>query len=201
MKKMLPDFPKLRIELNRKLRSDFEKQTHIRAPLVAEIKVVAQHEGKGGSYEAEDGQVKRIEPQHVRVPVEAPVVSEPSFMYEEALKMIHKAAEEMARKQTKILFETVHAAVEEVGNSLDAEGQPISAELILKMWEKIHFDFDKLGKPKMPTLVFNPIQSERVKKELERIHTEPQLIKRRKEIMNVKLVDFYDRESRRKLVD
>lgn len=198
---MLPDFPKLRIELNRKLRSDFEKHTHIRAPLVAEIKVVAQHEGKGGSYETEDGHIKQIDPQHVSVPVEAPVVSESSFTYDEALKIIYKAAEQMARKQTKMIFETVHEAVEEVGNSLDAEGQPISAELILKMWEKIHFDFDKLGKPKMPTLVFNPIQSEKVKQELERIHTEPQLIKRRKEIMNGKLVDFYDRESRRKLVD
>src|SRR4030095_3191673 len=98
---MLPDFPKLRIELSRKLLSDFQKQTHIRAPLVAEIKVVAQHEGKGGTYETEDGQVKRIDPKHVSVPVEAPAVSEPSFLYEDALKMIHQAAEEMARKQTK----------------------------------------------------------------------------------------------------
>lgn len=198
---MLPDFPKLRIELSRKLRSDFEKQTHLRAPLVAEIKVVAQHEGKGGTYETEDGQVKRIAPQHVSVPVEAPVVSDPSFTYEVALKMIYEAAEQMARKQTKILFEAVNEAVEEVGNSLDAEGQPISAELILRMWERMHFDFDKQGKPKMPTLVFNPIQTERVKGQLERLHKEPNLIERRKEIMNVKLMDFYDRESRRKLVD
>jgi hypothetical protein len=198
---MLPDFPKLRIELSRKLLSDFQKQTHIRAPLVAEIKVVAQHEGKGGTYETEDGQVKRIDPKHVSVPVEAPAVSEPSFLYEDALKMIHQAAEEMARKQTKMLFETVHEAVEEVGNAFDAKGQPISAELILKMWERMHFDFDKHGKPKMPTLVFNPVQEERVKAQLERLHREPQLIKRRKEIMNLKLANWYDRESRRKLVD
>lgn len=198
---MLPDFPKLRIELTRKLRSDFEKQTHIRAPLVAEIKVVAQHEGKGGTYETEDGQVKRIDPKHVSVAVDAPAVPEPSFLYEQALEMIHQAAEEMAKKQTKMLFDTVHEAVEEVGNSLNAQGQPISAELILKMWERMHFDFDKQGKPKMPTLVFNPIQTENVKEQLERLHKEPHLIKRRKEIMNAKLVDYYDRESRRKLVD
>jgi len=198
---MLPDFPKLRIELSRKLRSDFEKQTHVQAPLVAEVKVVAQHEGSGGTYEREDGEVKRITPKQVSVPLDWTFSSGPTFTYEEALKIINNAAEKMAREQTRSLFAAVDEAVNEVGNALDAKGQPISAELILKMWERMHFDFDKQGKPKMPTLVFNPIQTEKVKDQLERLHKEPQLIKRRKEIMNAKLVDYYDRESRRKLVD
>jgi hypothetical protein len=198
---MLPDFPKLRIELSRKLRSDFKKQTDLRAPIVAEIKVVAQHEGKGGSYETEDGEIKRIEPQQVSVPVNSPVASSPSFGYEDALRTIHEAADEMARKQTKMLFATLHEAVEEVGNSLDAEGQPLSAELILKMWERIQLDFDEQGNPKMPTLVFNPIQHQRVEEQFRRLATEPDLMKRRREIMNRQRLDWYDRESHRKLVD
>lgn len=198
---MLPDFPKLRIELTRKLLSDFEKQKHVKAPLLAEIRVVAQHEGSGGTYETEDGQIKQLNPKHVTVPVESPIVPGLSFTYEEALKSICDAAEKMARAQTKSLFAAVHEAVDEVGNAVDAKGQPISAELILKVWERMRFDFDKLGKPKMPTLVFNPIQAERIKHEFERLHKEPQLVKHSKEIMNMKLTDWYDRESRRKLVD
>lgn len=198
---MLPDFPKLRIELSRKLRSDFEKQTGLRAPLVAQIKVVAQHEGKGGSYETEDGEIKRIEPQQVSVPVHSPVLSSPSFGYEDALRMVHEAAEKMARKQTKMLFSRLNEAVEEVGNSLDAQGQPLSAELILKMWETMQFDFDEQGNPKMPTLVFNPVQKQNVEEQFRRLESEHQLRKRRREIMNRKRLDWYDRESRRKLVD
>lgn len=198
---MLPDFPKLRIELSRKLRSDFEKQTGLRAPLVAQIKVVAQHEGKGGSYETEDGEIKRIEPQKVSVPVHSPVLSSPSFGYEDALRMVHEAAEKMARKQTKMLFSRLNEAVEEVGNSLDAQGQPLSAELILKMWETMQFDFDEQGNPKMPTLVFNPVQKQKVEEQFRRLESEHQLRKRRREIMNRKRLDWYDRESRRKLVD
>lgn len=198
---MLPDFPKLRLKLTRKLRSDFEKQTRLQAPLIAQIKVVAQHEGFGGTYETEDGLVKRIEPQHVSVPIEFPIISGPSFTYEYALKIVGDAAIKMAREKTKSLFAAVHQAVDEVGNAVDAEGKPITAELILEAWERMDFDFDDHAKPKMPTLVFNPIQAERVKSEFERLEKEPQLAKRRQEIMNLKLADWYDRESRRKLVD
>ncbi|HEV7744177.1 MAG TPA: hypothetical protein VGO56_04195 [Pyrinomonadaceae bacterium] len=189
------------MELNRKLQADFKKQTNLRAPLVAEIGVVAQHEGKGGSYETEDGMVKLIEPQHVSVPLESPVVSSPSFGYDDALRMVHEAAEKMAREQTRMLFAKVHEAVEEVGNSLDAQGQPLRAELILEMWERMQFDFDELGKPKMPTLVFNPVQRSNVVEQFRRLKNEPQLRMREEEIMNRKRLDWYDRESRRKLVD
>src|SRR6267142_421421 len=186
---MLPDFPKLRIELSRKLRSDFKKQTDLRAPLVAEIKVVAQHEGKGGSYETEDGEIKRIEPQEMSVQVDSPAASGPSFGYEDALRMVHEAAEEMARKQTRTLFATLNEAVEAVGNSFDAQGQPLSAELILKMWERMQIDFDEQGNPKMPTLVFNPVQKPNVEEQFRRLKHEPQLRKRRQEIMNRKRLD------------
>jgi hypothetical protein len=198
---VLPDFPKLRIELSRQLRSDFRRQTHHQAPLVAEIQPVVQHEGSGGTYEREDGEVKRITPKQTSVPLEWTIGSDPSFAYNDALKIINDAAVKMAREQTRSLFTAVDEAVNEVGNALDAKGQPISAELILNMWEKMHFDFDKLGKPQMPTMVFNPVQEERIKREFERLHNEPQLVKRHNEIMNIKLADWYDRESRRKLVD
>jgi hypothetical protein len=198
---MLPDFPKLRIELSRKLRSDFEKQTGLRAPLVARIKVVAQHEGKGRSFETEDGEIKRIDPEQVSVPVNSPVLSSPSFGYEDALRMVHEAAETMARKQTRMLFTKLNEVIEEVGNSLDARGQPLSAELILDMWEKMQFDFDERGQPKMPELVFNPVQRSNVEEQFRRLKSEPQLRERGIEIMNRKRLDWYDRESRRKLVD
>lgn len=198
---MLPDFPKLRIELTRRLQSEFKKQTRLRAPLVAQIKVVAQHEGKGGSYQTEDGEIKAIDQKQVSVPVESPLASGPSFGYEDAFKKVDEAAEKMARKETKILFASLNEAVEEVGNAIDAQGQPLSAELILKAWETIQIDFDEKGNPKMPTLVFNPIQKQNVEEQFRRLKNEPQLMERHQEIMNRKRLDWYDRESRRKLVD
>jgi hypothetical protein len=100
-----------------------------------------------------------------------------------------------------MLFSTLHKSVEEVGNTLDAKGQPLTAEMILKMWETMLINFDEQGNPQMPTLVFNPIQEERVKEQFRRLETEPELIKRKQEIMNRQKLDWYDRESNRKLVD
>ena len=91
--------------------------------------------------------------------------------------------------------------MEEVGNSLDAGGQPLTAEMILRVWDRMDFDFDKQGRPKMPTLVFNPIHRQRVDEQFRRIANEPELIKLKQDIMNRKKLDWYDRESRRKLVD
>ena len=197
---MLPDFPKLRIELSRRLHAEFKREVHRQAPLLAQIKVVAQHEGKGGSYETEDGEIKSIKQRRSSVPL-GPLESGPAFGYAEARSSVAAAAAEMGRAQTKMLFERLDEEVAEVGNSLDAGGQPLSAEMILSLWDRMQFDFDRYGRPKMPTLVFNPIHHERVDEQFKRLATEPKLIKLKRDIMNRKRLDWDDRESRRKLVD
>lgn len=198
---MLPDFPKLKSQIGRRLMAEYKREVDLRAPLVAQVRTVAIHEGKGGSYETEDGEIKDNTLKEMGVTVELPTASIPSFGPEEALNMMRKAAEEMGRKKTKSLLTAVSEVTEEVGNAVDAGGQPLSAELILKTWETMQFSFDEDGKPNMPTLVFHPIQEERVKEAFRRIETEPELRKRRDEIINRHRLDWYDRESNRKLAD
>lgn len=198
---MLPDFPKLKSQLHRQLMAAYKHEVTLRAPLVAQVRSVAIHEGKGGSYETEDGEIKENTLKELSVSVELPTASIPSFGPEEALKMMREAAEGMARKKTKSLIGAVTEVTEEVGNTVDAGGQPLSAELILKLWDTIRFSFDEDGKPNMPTLVFNPIQEARVKEAFRRIETEPELRKRRDEIINRHRLEWYDRESNRKLAD
>lgn len=199
---MLPDFPKLKRHLGRQLIAAFKREVALSAPLVSQVRSVAQHEGSGGSYETEDGEIKQRTPQEMSVPVESPdAEAVPSFGPEDAFQNMRDAAKSMASKKTKALFSAIEEATEEVGNSLDAKGQPISAEMILKMWETMRISFDEQGKPQMPTFVFNPVQEERFKEAFRRLETEPELMKRREEIINRQRLDWYDRESNRKLVD
>ena len=179
----------------------YKHEVALRAPLVAQVRSVAIHEGKGGSYETEDGDIKETTTKAVSVSVERPSASKPSFGFEEALHVMREAAEGMARKKTKSLLNAVSDVTEEVGNTVDAGGQSLSAELMLKVWETMSFSFDDDGKPQMPTLVFNPVQEERVKEAFRRLETEPALRKRRDEIINRHRLDWYDRESNRKLAD
>jgi hypothetical protein len=199
---MLPDFPKLKGQLGRKLTATFKREVDVNAPLVAQIRSVAQHEGRGWSYETVDGDIKEMMPKKMTVQVESPdAESVPSFGPDDALQKLREAAKSMASKKTKALFSALTEATEEVGNALDAEGQPLSAELILKMWESMHISFDEQGKPQMPKFIFNPIQEQRFKEEFRRLETEPELMKRREEIINRQRLNWYDRESNRKLVD
>jgi hypothetical protein len=50
-------------------------------------------------------------------------------------------------------------------------------------------------------MVINPIQAPRLAKELKRMETEPNLIKRFEELLVQKKRDWDDREANRKLVD
>jgi len=63
------------------------------------------------------------------------------------------------------------------------------------------FSFDESGNWQRPTFVLNPIQAPRLRKELERMETEPNLIRRFEELLVQKKRDWDDREANRKLVD
>lgn len=53
-------------------------------------------------------------------------------------------------------FETILGVTEAVGNSIDSQGQPLSADSILRLYEMIEIDFDQEGNPRMPSLFVNP---------------------------------------------
>src|ERR1041385_3789438 len=107
------------------------------------------------------------------------------------------ANQEINEAQRKALFETLNRTVP----SLDAGGRPISAELIIEMWESMDFSFDEAGNWQRPTMVINPIQVPRVKKELLRLESEPCLIRQFEELLAKKKRDWDDREASRELVD
>lgn len=198
---MLPDYPRFKSRMSKRLLALFNREVEARAPLVAQIRVVARHEGNNGSYETEEGDINEMNLQRTTVPIELPMESIPSLEIDELVRKVKDLAEVMARKKTRALFAAVETAVEGAGTSVDAQGQPLTAELMLKAWETMVIDFDENAKPELPTTVLNPVQSARFMEQLQRLDTEPELIRRRREMIERQRLDWYDRESRRKLVD
>jgi hypothetical protein len=198
---MLPDFPQLKTDLHQRLLFILRSEIAARGGIVSQIGVVSKHEGDKWTFDTVDGDVKEIQPKTIAATVEVPIIPKPSFGLEDMVEKIKEMAQSMAEQQTKMLFSSVSEAVEEVGNVVDAKGQRLSAELILQMLETVQIDFDERGNPRLPTLVLNPVQTERLKEQLQRIETEPELRKKRQEIINRQREDWYDRESNRKLVD
>lgn len=107
----------------------------------------------------------------------------------------------LAESTQKLIFDTISTTVEAIGNSIDAKGQKLTAELILDAWDKIESSFDDKDNWLQPTIIVNPVQGPRVDAELRRIETEPDLRKRKEEIIALKRKEWNVREANRKLVD
>ena len=91
--------------------------------------------------------------------------------------MIETLAGATSRTMLKVMEEGIRA----VGNEIDGGGQPLSAELILDAWEKVHIDFECDGRPQWPTIMIHPSQQARLIAELSRLDADPELRGRREE--------------------
>lgn len=98
-------------------------------------------------------------------------------------------------------FRIIEESTKEAGTSKDAGGQPLTAELILEVWEKLIFTFDKHGVWKMPQMTGHPAQAERYRQELARIENEGELRQRFNELLERKRREWNARQANRKLVD
>jgi hypothetical protein len=193
---MLPDFLTLKIEL---VKEQSYAITHNRSgePLLAQIANYIHHEGKGFILRREDGSQEKLDYRRMSGEIQIDlkdIQQKGEVAIDEALRPANK---EINEAQRKALFETLNRTVP----SLDAGGRPISAELILEMWGSMDFSFDDSGNWQRPTMVINPIQAPRVKKELTRLETEPDLVRRFEELLVQKKRDWDDREANRKLVN
>jgi len=193
---MLPDFLTLKIEL---AKEQAYAITHSRSgePLLSQIANYLHHEGRGFILRREDGSEEKLDYRPMSGGIEIDlkdIQQKGEVAIDEALRPANK---EINEAQRKALFETLNRTVP----SLDAGGRPLSAELILEMWESMDFSFDEAGTWQRPTMVINPIQAPRVRKELARLESEQSLVRRFEELLAQKKRDWDDREANRKLVD
>lgn len=95
----------------------------------------------------------------------------------------------------KNLYETVGAAVEEVGNVVDAKGKP-PAEAFIEMLTKIEFGVDRAGKVTRPEIRMHPDASPGFMKAL--THAGPEFEAKVGQLISQKEADALAREKERK---
>lgn len=197
---MLPDYPKIKKRW-RKIFLKFMKEQMHRSSIMAEIKTVPHFEGDRMSTKHDDGDIDKSN--YNRISTELSVKTDDiiKFGFKAFIEAINKAAEELKSQQSKMVFEKLIEVTTKTGNVVDAEGKPISYELILKTLETIQLDFDDNGNPLMPTIVVSPKQYEKIKEKIVEWENDPECNKQFEKIMNQKRKEWHDRESNRKLVD
>ena len=125
----------------------------------------------------------------------------PSLTPDKIREKLDKIADEMARQMSQNMFAEISRVTKEVGNEVNAEGQPLTQGLFLKMLEKMDMDFDDNGNWNPPTIIMHPDLWEAKKNELKSWETDEVFLTKQKLIIEKKKEEWHDRENHRKLVD
>ncbi len=201
---MLPDFPKTRREIARRLRLRTYLRAQERSPMRALGSTVTQHEGALHSYEqiTDDG-IRRVTEglEEISVPIEVRFEDIPELVGEKLFKRIDAIAEDVARQTSQITFRKMDQTTREAGNVIDAAGGPPTKEIWLEMFSKMEMDFDPVTKKPEVTLVVHPVMAETMQKLWSEWQTDAAFLKRYEDMLAEKREEWRDRESRRKLVD
>ncbi len=143
-----------------------------------------------------DGTIDDVPMKRIRTKIEIKTDDLEQHGLKEVLKVLDKAANDMAGKQSKNFIERLNQICDETGQVYDNKGQPLTFDSILDLLDSMPIDFDEKGQPIMPSFVAGP----RVIKQLLKQETSDEQIKKQNEIIERKYSEWRDRESDRRLV-
>lgn len=196
---MLPDWPVPKRAINKLIRRHMHARAY-GASFVGLLRPQRIFEGHALSIRRADGVVEQSDFHLVSGEANVPVEAIKSGRLENIVDALMPVSTEMGKTIAKLMYQTIESGVKSVGNELYAGGKPITAELILDVYEKIFVDFDANGRPQWPAFIWHPSLFDRLRAEHARIDNEPALAQRLAEITERKREEWRAREASRILV-
>ncbi len=198
---MIPDFPREKEKImqfwNKYLIAKNQELLGFFGTLPAHM----NHEGHQWALNRADGTGDN-QPYHQIEGLMTVEISEVPYLTPDKIReKLDKIADDMARQISQGMIAEVSRVTKEVGNEVNAEGQPLSQGLFLQMLEKMDLDFDENGNWNPPTIVMHPDLWEAKKEEIKSWETDDEFLSKQKEIIEKKKEEWRDRENHRKLVD
>jgi hypothetical protein len=193
---MLPDFPESKREIHKKLVQLTERLEREKAPLLAQIKSFAQHEGKVHSYDRIGAKPVSEGYEELKVPLTITFSEVPDLVGDRLLAKIDAMATVLATTRMEMFRRKFDEVTREVGNALDAKGAPFTQDMFFRMLERVDMEF---GPDNQPTTTWHTTPE--LTKVYESWQTDPSFRARYEEILDRKRDAWRDRESDRKLVD
>jgi len=170
-------------------------------PILKEIRVRPQTEGKNASYQRDDGKI--VETDYKRRSVEREWKFEDSrgLDPEAFLQTASDMGEEVGKKMMTDLLNTVKEATEEVGNVVNCEGKGLTFEKFLELVTKIYTEFDDFGQPRQKALLLSPEACQQFRASIKEWESDPAKRAALEQVTEQHRKAFYEREARRRMVD
>lgn len=193
---MLPDFPSTKRNIGERILASIEALARQKAPIIGEIQVRMQHEGRTHSFDRIGAPPKAQGYEAVMIPVTIQISEVPDLKGPHMAKKIDEIAEQRARMSMKLFDRRFKETTEEVGTAFNAQGASLDEEFVLKMLASVEMEFSPDGQP-LGRFDTTPEIGEK----LQEIEKSPSFAARYRELVERKRAAWLDRESRRKLVD
>jgi len=170
-------------------------------PLLKEIRVRPQTEGKEASYQREDGKIVEMNYQLRRVEGRWKPEDARGLSPEDFLQAAASLGEIMGQKMMADLLGAVSNATEEVGNVVSCEGKGLTFEKFLEVVTNVHTEFDAQGRPNVKTFVASPEACQQFEKNLKEWTSDPVKRAALEQVTEQHRKAFNEREARRRMVD
>lgn len=197
---MLPDLPEFKRDYMIVLTQQVRRRASEYMPGINQAAQHLIHEGRTTLISRADGTSGECEMKHASAEIEHQSEIDSPISREQKIQILDSLAQEIAKQISEHVFATMHQGLDEAGQVIDHKGQPLDADVIMKMLEKMHIDFDAHGQPKNIVFVTGADVQAVAARELERMSVDPELQQRFEDLMNKKRMEYRDREAARKLV-
>jgi hypothetical protein len=194
---MLPEFPVAHDAIQKIWNEAFFKALSGSDPLISEIEVRTQKEGRRAFIGDEEIQYKSAHVEHQWKPE-----SGKGIPFAEFVARAKQLGAEMAKQQAAICFKvlSVPGPRNAVFEKKKTEG-PFSFDDFLSSLEKMEIDFDAVGMPKWPTGYFDAETIASIRNNSGAWQMTDERNRRLADFVEEKKKEFNEREARRRLVD
>jgi hypothetical protein len=201
---MIPDFPKAKNEIHKKLNALLRQKVSQSSTVLSSVREKTIHEGDKMGSLYPDGHHEIREMVHVQSEFTVAHKDVQSMKTGELAAKVSVAAEDIAGQMERGLLDTLFKSIEANGNTI-AGNPKLGPESLLVALEKIKIEFedDDRSKPIMPILVAAPDTIEAFNKEIKKLKPEEmaRYNEKREAIFDQKFSEHIADIEARKIVD
>lgn len=196
---MLPDFPKVKESISDKLWSYFSSAMQFHSTgILSQVAHRPLNEGSGSTMHYNNELSHETDFKTLQTGLSITVdeiMNTPEVIY----KKLEEMAKDMAFQQSKMMIEGISSISEKYGNVVQS-ANPVIAEDIINMIEKMFIDFDEQGKPIMPSILAGVEMTQKIQNAFKELEENEEFKKKFDQLIHKKKEEWNDRENNRKLV-